>query len=263
MQTSKRLGSVRRIAWLAGAPLLAATSPAEAETYSFTNLELLQGWGFHDVYLGQATANGAMTTLTFEHFGTWEYGDNYFFADLYRGDFVDANGTPRDVPARIYSEWHPRLWVNRLAGVEGPILGIFRNLGVTGEVNQSGDGYWAYLGGVALDFALPAGSALGLSLYYKADRYIAPGAQATLSWSVPFRVGPVPVLTQGFVDVFTAKNAEGNYTAALFAQAQLLVDPLGSFQLPERRLYLGLEWYVSLNPVHSLQAPQVMAMWVL
>ena len=245
------------------ATLVALPAPrARAETFSFTNVEVLQGFALRDRYLGQATADGLMTTLTFEHFGTWEYGDNYLFVDFYRGDFVDAAGAPRDLPARIYGEWHPRLWINRIVGHQGTLLGVFRNIGVTGEVNQSGDGFWAYLGGAALDFALPPGMALGLSLYYRADRFTAHGAQASLSWFVPFTLGPVPCLTQGFVDVYTPQDTTGTYSAALFAQPQLLADPLGPWGGPSRRVYLGVEWYVSLNPLQRMHAPQVMGMWV-
>ena len=67
--------------------LVAAAPAARAGGFSTTNVQLLQGYDFKDplYYTG-----GTMTTLTLNTFSTWEYGDSFFFADMYTGHFKNG-----------------------------------------------------------------------------------------------------------------------------------------------------------------------------
>jgi hypothetical protein len=79
----------------------AAKEPFRA--FSSTNVQLLQGYDFDDpLYF----TSGRMTTVTINHFSTWEHGDNFLFADFYGGRLARSQPQPNlwlrlpDVPGR-------------------------------------------------------------------------------------------------------------------------------------------------------------------
>jgi nucleoside-specific outer membrane channel protein Tsx len=271
MQLSSRLGSL-----LAAAALVATMAPsyASADGFSTTNIQLLQGWNFDDKKYGYNTPDGAMTTLTLNHFSTWEYGDNFFFADMYLGQFRDAFGNPAygafggglGTGTQVYAEWHPRLFLNKVLGQKGDLFGIFRNWGFAGEVNY-GPGFYAYLGGVGFDLALPAPYTVGMNVYYRYDKFDKHEWQVSPFWTIPFAVGPVPFLFTGFVDISGAKDAQGNQSIDVLAEPELLVDVLAPFGGKANRLYVGVEWYLHSYPSgywgdsHTTSAPQLMGQW--
>jgi len=73
--------------------LTAMANTAQSEDFSTTNVQVLYGANFHDPFFGYNTTDGKLTTVTLEHFGTWAYGDNYFFVDVSLVGYVDINGT--------------------------------------------------------------------------------------------------------------------------------------------------------------------------
>jgi nucleoside-specific outer membrane channel protein Tsx len=252
---------------LVACALAAAAPAARAEGFSTTNLQLLQGYAFDDNKYGYQTKSGLMTTLTLNHFSTWELGDNFAFFDLYAGNFVDGN-PPNGVPpgAKLYAEWHPRLFLNKVFGTKGDLLGFIRNWGVAGEVNW-GPGFYAYLIGVGFDFAFPPPYSVGLNVYYRYDRFDYHEWQVSPFWNVPFSIGPVPFLFTGFVDISGTKNATGGQGVDVVAQPELLVDVLAPFGGKANRIYVGTEWYLHAFPdgVYGagrvVSAPQVMVQW--
>ena len=273
------LRSSRILASLATAALVAAALPsiAVADGFSTTNIELLQGWNFDDKKLGYNTPDGAMTTLTLNHYSTWEYGDNFAFVDMYLGQFRDAFGNPafgsqgtKFVPAgtgaQVYTEWHPRLFLNKVFGLEGNLFGIFRNWGLAGEVNV-GPSFYAYLGGLGFDLALPHPYTVGMNVYYRFDRYDGNQWQVSPFWTIPFAIGPVPFLFAGFVDISGTKDAQKNAAVDVMAQPQLLVDVLAPFGGKANRIYVGCEYYIHYYPSgfwggsHTTQSPQLMGQW--
>jgi nucleoside-specific outer membrane channel protein Tsx len=255
--------------------LAAAPSPAPAQGFSTTNVQLLQGFSFDDRKTGADTRSGDMTTVTVNHFSTWEYGDNFFFVDLQTGYF-NANGNGNagsgfrgEAGATLYGEWHPRLFVNKLAGQKAPLLGLFGNYGLAFELNQ-GQGFYAYLAGVGVDFALPQPYSAGLNVYYRYDRFDRHAWQVSPFWNIPFALGPVPLLFSGFVDVAGSTDIDRNRDLDVMAQPELLVDVLAPFGGKANRLYVGVEWYWhrypsgfygSPAPGHTTSAPQAMLQW--
>lgn len=243
-------------------------APARAE-FSTTNVQLLEGWNFRDHLLGYDTDTGRMATITLNHYSTWKYGDNFAFVDLYSGPFVSG------LDAMLYAEWHPRLFVNRLLGVKGPVLGVFRDAGAAFEVNQ-GNGFYAYLAGVGGDLALPFPGTIGVNLYYRHDSVQLPGAgpgggalvirtdtwQLSPFWTIPFQVGALPFLFTGFVDVFETRD---HRTLDVMAQPELMVDVLAPNGLPRNTLYVGIEWYLHHyqlgNGTRLDSVPQALVQW--
>lgn len=269
----------RILASLSVAALVAAAVPstAFADGFSTTNIQLLQGWDFDDKKFGYNTPDGAMTTLTLNHYSTWEYGDNFAFVDMYLGQFRDpfgkptynSSGTPfvtAGTGAQVYAEWHPRLFLNKVLGQQGNLFGLFKNWGLAGEVNV-GPGFYAWLGGLGFDLALPAPYTVGVNIYYRYDRFDGNEWQVSPFWTIPFAVGPVPLLFTGFIDVAGSKNAQGNQDIDVVAQPELLVDVLAPFGGKSNRLYVGCEWSVHHYPsgywgaAHTTSAPQLMGQW--
>lgn len=231
------------------------TAPPSGGGFSTTNLQLLQGWGFHDDELGYATKTGAMTTVTLNHFSTWAYGDNFAFVDLYRGDFDDAAAQGH---SDVYAEWHPRLFLNELlgAGSVGPI----RNWGLAGEINQA-RGFYAYMLGGGLDLAIPGFSVAGVNLYWRYDNFNESTVQLSPFWTVPLSVGPVPLLFTGFLDAFVDRNGDID----VMTQPELLVDVLAPLGGKADRIYVGIEWYVHhytlAGHAKTVSSPQAMLQW--
>jgi len=240
--------------------LVALAPAARAGGFSTTNVQLLQGYNFDDA-LGNYD-DGRLTTLTLNHFSTWEHGDSFFFADLTRGRMSDEDATG------AYAEWHPRLFLNGLLDQKEPIGGIIRNWGLAGEVNQ-GNNFYAYLGGVGFDFAVPPGWVLGLNLFYRYDKFADHQWQISPYWTVPFAVGPVPLLFTGFIDVNGTKDGAGDDAVEIWAQPELLVDVLAVAGGPKGKLHAGVEWFIHRGygfgetEATVTSAPQIMVQWTI
>jgi len=257
----------RLAAVLAAVVLLPAA--ARAGGFSTTNLQLLQGYSFKDNLLGYDTRSGTVTTLTLNHFSTWAYGDNFAFADAYRGAFKGG------YDADLYGEVHPRLFLNQLLGLgQG---GLVRNWGLAGEVNH-GRGFFAYMVGAGLDLSIPGFAVAGVNLYYRYDTvnldlHLPAGPvranvythtwQLSPFWTVPFSVGPVGLVFTGFLDLTTNTDKKLD----LMTQPELLLDLGGLFGKPNR-LHAGVEWYLHsyANPAgagkrKTVSAPQAMVQW--
>jgi nucleoside-specific outer membrane channel protein Tsx len=238
---------------------LVATAPAAlAGGFSTTNLQLMQGYGFDDKL--ENADDGVKTTLTLNHFSTWEYGDSFFFVDMTRADIAQEDSTG------AYLEWHPRLFLNGLMGQTKPALGFIRNWGLAGEINQS-SGFYAYLGGVGFDFVAPPGWVLGLNVFYRYDKFALHQYQVSPFWTVPFSIGKVPFLFAGFIDVNGTKNAADESKMEVWAQPQLLVDVLAPFGGKAGKLYAGVEYAYHLGYAfgatdsETTSVPQAMVQW--
>lgn len=243
--------------------LVAAAPVAKAGGFSTTNLQLLQGYTFDDKL--ENADDGVKTTLTLNHFSTWEYGDSFFFVDMTRADIAKEDATA------AYLEWHPRLFLNQVLKTKSPVLGIIRNWGVAGEINQA-NGFYAYLGGVGVDFVAPAGWVLGMNVYYRYDKFAEHQYQVSPFWTVPFALGKVPFLFTGFIDVNGTKATDGetfeqSQKVEVWAQPQLLVDVLAPFGGKAGKLYAGVEYAYHLGYAfgstesETTSAPQAMVQW--
>jgi nucleoside-specific outer membrane channel protein Tsx len=247
--------------------LVLAAPAARAGGFSTTNVQLLQGYNADDDFIGHPK-HGNLETLTFNSFSTWAYGDSFFFADLNRTDFSRNDG------GTLYAEWHPRLFVNQLLGQKEPALGVIRNWGVAGEINQ-GAGFNGSLIGAGFDFVAPPGWVLGLNLYYRYDSFAYNTWQVSPFWTVPFSLGPVPFLFTGFVDVNGSKDGARRDIVEIWAQPELLVDVLAPFGGAKGKLFIGTEyWYHRgsasfLGPtpagkkIIDTNLPQAMVQWTI
>ncbi|MGC4001353.1 MAG: ion channel protein Tsx [Anaeromyxobacter sp.] len=243
---------------------LALAAPAAfAGGFSTTNVQLLQGYNWDDE-LHPGYTSGTATTLTLNHFSTWEHGDQFFFADLTRYESAPNFAGHKDA-ADIYAEWHPRLWLSDFFGSKDS-KGLVRHWGLAGEVNQ-GANFYAYLAGVGFDFNAPPGWVLGTNVFYRYDKYAYNQWQVSPFWTVPFKVGAVDFVFTGFIDVNGTKDGNGDNTWELWAQPELLVDVLGLAGGPKGKLHAGVEWAVHTAPVgddhETSSVPQAMVQWTI
>jgi nucleoside-specific outer membrane channel protein Tsx len=254
---------------LAAAPFSARAQTAEEKPFvgfTTTNVQWLYGWSFNDNLLGYDPPSRAMMTLTFNNFTEWKYGDSFFFADLQSGN--NLNGTGQN--ASLYAEWHPRVFVNRILGQKDAALGIFRNYGLAFEVNQ-GPGFQAYMVGAGVDFELPGYLIVGANFYWRYSAVTGGFTQYQNTWqfspfwTLPFNLGPVPLVFAGFLDMFGAPGG----TLDIMTQPQLLVDVLGVAGGKPGTLLVGCEWYLHTyqNPADDqykvVSAPQVLVQWTI
>lgn len=230
--------------------LIVRAAPADAQQFSTANVQVLQGYDYDNVYAPSVPAEDR-TTLTFNHFATFANGDSFFFADLTRNndDVTDA-----------YAEWHPRIFLNKLLGQEKPLLGVFKNYGAAFEVN-TGHGNYAYLAGAGVDFNVPF--QLSLNVFYRYDSAADHQWQISPSWGVPFKVGPVPLVFAGFVDVNGTKNLKGEQDLEVWAQPQLLLDVGGLVAKKPGKLFVGSEWYYHKLGDETVSVPQAMVQWTI
>jgi len=221
-------------------------APAGAAIWRDDNLQVLYGDG-HE--FGQ---QGRMI-LTFEHASGWDYGDNFFFFDVYD---PFANST------EIYGEWHPRFDLDKISGRDlgfGPV----ENVLIATELNV-GQSWRAYLYGLGFDLELPHFQFFSLNIYVRDDMTIDGDStfQITPSWNLPFTLGETAWEFRGFLDY---AGAEGRGKANLLAQPQLLLD-VSRFWGDAGSLWAGVEYQYWKNKYGAdgidESFAQVMARWV-
>lgn len=228
--------------------LLAGSIPAAAQAGG--NAQLLWGTDFHDASVGNATADGRMTTLTLEHFGAWALGDHFFFVDLTTGTFDAVAGRGY----QMYSEWTPRLSLGRLAGRQLR-LGPVSDLLLVGEVHGATGGYAAALIGPGVNLDLPGFDFLSLSLLRRDDSFNPATWQTSAVWSIPLPL--VEGRFTGFMDVVGSPSGD----PTVMTQPQLLIEVGPLVGTARRDLQVGVEWYLHSDGATWHSAPQALVRW--
>jgi len=225
-----------------------------AENFSTTNIQVLYGTNFHDPFYAYNTEDGNLTTVTLEHFGTWDYGDNYFFIDFLSGSFVNFSGVPTNKTTRIYGEWAPRLSLSKILQKDLS-FGIFKDVYLAGQINRDGEGFRAELIGLGTDLDLPLFSVLSLNIYARKDNFNSTTWQVTTNWSMP--LSPY-IYFDGYIDA----SGSDNNGLELGMQPQLLVSMNALPNITSDKLQLGIEWYIHRNKKLNSSVPQAMLKWI-
>lgn len=190
--------------------------------FESTNIQWLYSEGFNGDTFVYDTQDGKKTTVTFEHFRTWSYGDLFMFVDFTDGTQFDG-GTHQ-----TYGEVSPRISFGKIAH-EDLSVGIFTDFYAAAQLNR-GEGYNAWLYGAGTDLALPGFAFVSANIYHK-DQNI---GSDTWQFSVAYRTDEWNGWHfDGFADI---TDYEVN------TQHQLLYDVGRHFFEGDERLFAGTEW---------------------
>ena len=238
--------------WLVGLSQIAS-----AEDFSLTAAKFLYGDNFHDPYYDTDARDGRMSTIQLQHFGKWRYGENYFEADLYQGDFVTAGGPQVSTgsAARIYAKWSSRLSIGKIfespQSQEPLHFGIFRDLFFAARIDRQGNGFYGNLVGVGVDLMTSTALTIGTNLYIRKDKFNSTTYQVSPFWYIPFQIGGIKFLTNGYVDI-----AGTDQVGADLSTAPELLWVAGS------AILIGVDVsYHSNQSIHVL-APQAEVRWI-
>lgn len=197
-------------------------SSASLFSFESTNLQLLYSNNFKGDAFIYDTKDGEKTTLTFEHFRTFDLGDFFMFVDITDGEMFDG------VENTLYSELAPRFSLSKISNSKlsyGPIEDFY----LAGQLNVGND-FKAYLGGVGIDISVPAFVFVNLNLYYKSDNI---NAKDTYQISSAYKsISYYGIHFEGFIDI-TARDIN--------TQNQLLYNLAQLFKTKEQ-FFIGTEW---------------------
>ncbi len=206
---------------LLGLVLLVAASSAHSKMlWSNFSLSYLHG---SDYELGDPERN----VLTVEHASGHTWGDNFFFMDHLRSD----DGTVSN-----YFELSPRLSLGYLTGKDLS-FGIVKDV-LIASTWEGGDFFDNYLYGLAVNLDLPGFKYFSINVYKAFNGEWDDDEQLTITWGVPFNLGPTEWLFDGFMDTSTSTDtneAETNLTFQLKWNIGAYIDSSAPF-------YVGMEY---------------------
>jgi len=224
----------------AGAAVMATVLLAggAAQAFSYTEAQLHYGDGFHLGRNGLGTT--ARSVITFEHFNTFDYGDFFFFVDL----FQDFDGPSSNTQSDFYSEAYVHLNGSTF-GLNFNDSGFVTDIGPDIGINQ-GENFVVGLYGVRASFNVPGFNVLTLGVYAYDNvtdpfgRSLDTTYQATIVWNAPFQIGNQNFSAQGFVD-FIGDQGSGVDNQIVFSP-QFRWDVGHAFGGPADKVNLGLEY---------------------
>lgn len=222
----------------------------KAENYSTTNIQYLYGTNLKHI-ASDNISDGRMQTITFEHYGTWDYGSNFFFVDLTSGNFDSAK------TSTLYMEYAPNISLSKISG-KSLSLGIIKDIHLSAQINQ-GDNFRALMFGGGVDLSILGFKVLSLDFYSRKDDFNKQTFHSTVVWHSSIVWGTRWIF-EGFLDYYGVDEG-----SILLTQPRLLVD--ASFiNTNLATLQTGVEFYIYGNYGTSNDftgtAPQFIFKWI-
>ena len=178
--------------------------------------------------------------LTFEHAAGTSWGDSFFFFDHLRAD----NGKRSN-----YAEWSPRLSLGKLSNAELK-YGIVKDLLFTSTVEMSSL-QTNFLYGVATDLTVPGFNYFKLNFYRRNNDGVADNWQLTTTWAIPFSLGELQFLYDGFLD-WSSATADQSASMNMTSQLKWALHPLLNMK---SKLYVGVEYVYWRNKYGIADSP--------
>jgi nucleoside-specific outer membrane channel protein Tsx len=210
--------------------LLISLFLGELSAFSTSNIQYLYG-KFDDNSLFD-TVNGGKSTVTAEHYRTFEYGDFFGFFDYAVADdrfFYGDNKTD------LYFELSPRISLSKTTGNDLS-FGFVKELYLALQYNRQiykYDDYKAYLYGVGSDLSVKGFEVFSLNIYKVNKMYFDNSYQLSLNY-LSDHMFDTPLVFEGFAD----------WTKDEFlTQNQLLYDLGKMTGLGDAKAYIGTEWH--------------------
>lgn len=201
-----------------------STHSAAEQLFGSFSLSYLQGDNYE---VGEASR----AVLTIEHASGHNWGDNFFFLD---------HMTNEDDNVSNYMELAPRLSLSYLSGAALNI-GILKDVLIA--TTWEGGDFNNYLYGIGFALEIPGFRYVGINFYQCDNELWDDDEQVTLTWGLPFRLGRVEFLYDGFLDFSTKSDtnaAETNFTSQLKWN-------LASFLSLKAPLFVGIEYVYWTN----------------
>ena len=199
--------------------------------FSTTNIQLLYG-NFDDNSFVYDTANGGKTTLTLEHYRTFEYGDIFMFADY---SVASERFKYQDKTTDLYGEISPRISLGKTSGRDLSFAFV-KDVYLAFQYNRQlhrFDDYDAYLYGVGSDLVIKGFDIFGLNIYKKNQKFSDNTYQFSTNYS-SFNMFGTQLTLDGFTD----------WTEDDFLTQNKLLYSLGNlFDITSQKVYIGTEWH--------------------
>ena len=229
--------------WLLGVAQLAL-----AEEFSVTAAKFLYGSNFHDPYYDTDALDGRMSTIQLQHFGKWRYGENYFEADLYQGNFVTVGGAQVSTgsAARIYAKWSSRLSVSKIFESHQS-----QEFFIAARIDRQGNGFYGNLIGVGVDLMTSPALTIGTNFYVRKDKLNSITYQVSPFWYIPFRIAGSNFLTNGYIDIAGTDKVGADVSTA----PELL-------WVAGRAILIGVDVSYHYNQSIHVLAPQAEVRWI-
>ncbi|MFW5824761.1 MAG: outer membrane protein OmpK [Marinobacter sp.] len=181
---------------------------------------------------GDGGDEGEATYFTFENVTAHNWGGTFFFIDR------DQPRSDRDGEDNVYGEFSPTVNGSWLTGQDlsvGPVKDVFLaaqyEFGGGTQVNN-------YLTGFGLAWDVPAFNYFNTAFYYVNNSEISDDWQMTVTWGVPFNVGPARFLVDGYIDWSTSAS---DHESEFQFTPQIKLD-VSNFWGEPGVLYAGVEY---------------------
>ena len=190
----------------------------QLSAFQTSNIQLLHSDDFDGNAYIYDTLDKKKTTITLEHYRTWEYGDLFMFADIMSGKKFDGTSSG------IYFEAAPRFSLSKLTNSDLS-MGIIQDVYISTQVNI-GRSYQAYLYGAGINLDIPGFNFFSIDAYHKNENIY-----DTSTYQVMFVYESKPIYKvhfEGFID--KTRRDIGTHNRLLYN-----VDSKAKF-------YVGFEW---------------------
>ena len=265
--TSNPLCRGAALALALGAACALPAAHAGSALFATTNIQYLHGTSYADFDpKGGFSHNDKSNIITVEHFDIWKYGDNFLFVDITNPNGQgDGFGTTGKANGRYYAEISPRLSLGKILGKDLS-WGLIQDVLFTStlEIPESPvKQTWLY--GMAVDLKLPKFQFFQVNWYIRNNKAsgIDTGQQVTLAWAMPFKLGPVPMLFEGFLDYAWGEDPLQDN---LLTAPRLLVDVGDLAGIGAGKLQAGVEYQIWRNKFGidgmNENVPQAMVKWI-
>lgn len=254
-----------------GATMAIASVGAQAEDFSLSYVEAGYTKNTDRMYSNDAK-NKSMSMIRLAHYGTWEYGDNYFFVDQYKSADPLYNSFNSRSDKAQFLGWIPRLSISKLAGMDLS-NNFVKNVYLAYRMERyPGTGFPAAIDnvGVSFDLAVPGTVFFEQDLYSRTSKdYSGSKFLSRTVWMAPFNVGSVKMHFDGLLLINTWNSKADPKTRTLVQfQPELMADliPSGKLQAGVRLIYDRGEQLIDADFGHyvtkSHTTPMVMVRWI-
>jgi len=201
--------------------------------------------------------------LTFQHRSEWEYGDNFFFMDLYNDGVVDGFNDND-----VYLEWYPNFSLGKILGRRVG-FGRISDVGVLAGINYGADvNFLKWLPGLRFSWDLPGFAFFNTDFTAFIDDNAgiqSGGIPATTStfmvdvnWALPFSIGAHDFSIEGHAEfIGDRRNELGDRVSWWFlAQPQFRYDAGKTLFGRPDKLFVGIEWQIWINKFGDAQTDE-------